>query len=226
MGRYDRNIGTITIGEQQMLKTKSVCVIGCGGLGGGVIENLVRIGVGRLTVVDGDSFDVSNLNRQVLSNENNLGKSKALEAAEQMHQINSEVEIRAIEGLLSADNASEIIKGCDAAVDALDNVEARLALEDACEKAEIPLIHGAISGWNGQVGVVMPGSGILHQIYESDMQDGSPTNPSFTPAVVSALQAAETIKVLLGREDTLRNKLLMMDLLYHEYEVIDFGGGL
>ena len=226
MGRYDRNIGTITIEEQQLLKTKSVCVIGCGGLGGGVIENLVRMGVGRLTVVDGDSFDVSNLNRQVLSNEGNLGKSKALEAAEQMHQINGEVEIKPIEGLLSADNAREIIGGCDVVVDALDNVEARLALEDACDVEEIPLIHGAISGWNGQVGVVMPGSGILHQIYESDMEDGSPTNPSFTPAVVSALQASETIKVLLGREESLRNKLLMIDLLDHEYEVIDFGGAL
>jgi molybdopterin/thiamine biosynthesis adenylyltransferase len=226
MGRYDRNIGTITIEEQQLLKTKSVCVIGCGGLGGGVIENLVRMGVGKLTVVDGDSFDVSNLNRQVLSNEGNIGRSKALEAANQMHQINGEVEINAIEGLLSADNAREIIGGCNVVVDALDNVEARLALEDACDVEGIPLIHGAISGWNGQVGVVMPGSGILHQIYECDMEDGSPTNPSFTPAVVSALQASETIKVLLGREESLRNKLLMIDLLDHEYEVIDFGGAL
>jgi molybdopterin/thiamine biosynthesis adenylyltransferase len=169
---------------------------------------------------------VSNLNRQVLSNEGNLGKSKALEAAEQMSMINSEVTFVAIEDLLTAENAREIIHGCDAVVDALDNVEARLALEDACEAEGIPMVHGAISGWNGQVGVVMPGSGIMHQIYEGGMQDGSPTNPSFTPAVVSALQASETIKVLLGREEILRNKLLMIDLLDHEYEVIDFGGDL
>ena len=226
MGRYDRNIGTITIEEQELLKSKAVCVVGCGGLGGGIIENLTRMGVGELTVVDGDSFDVSNLNRQVLSNEGNLGRSKALEAAEQMSKINSEITLIAIEELLTAENAGDIIDGCDAVVDALDNVESRLALEDACEKAGIPLIHGAISGWNGQVGVVMPGSGILHQIYGSDMEDSSPTNPSFTPAVVSALQAAETIKVLLGREDILMNKLLMIDLMYHEYEVIDFGGDL
>ena len=226
MGRYDRNIGTITIEEQELLKSKAVCVVGCGGLGGGIIENLTRMGVGELTVVDGDSFDVSNLNRQVLSNEGNLGRSKALEAAEQMSKINSEITLIAIEELLTAENAGDIIDGCDAVVDALDNVESRLALEDACEKAGIPLIHGAISGWNGQVGVVMPGSGILHQIYESDMEDGSPTNPSFTPAVISAIQASETIKVLLGREEILRNKLLMIDLMYHEYEVIDFGGDL
>lgn len=226
MGRYDRNIGTITIEEQELLSKKSVCVVGCGGLGGGVIENLTRMGVGELTVVDGDSFDVSNLNRQVLSNEDNIGKSKALEAIEQMSRINSEITLIAIEDLLTAENAGSIIDGCDVVVDALDNVEARLALEDACAAEGVPLVHGAISGWNGQVGVVMPGSGILHQIYESGLQDNTPTNPSFTPAVISALQASETIKVLLGREEILRNKLLMVDLLEHEYEVIDFGGDL
>ena len=226
MGRYDRNIGTITIEEQRLLNTKSVCVVGCGGLGGGVIENLTRMGVGELTVVDGDSFDVSNLNRQVLSNQENIGKSKALEAIEQMSKINSEITLIAIEDLLNKENAGSIIDGCDVVVDALDNVDARLALEDACAAERVPLVHGAISGWNGQVGVVMPGSGILHQIYESGLQDNTPTNPSFTPAVISALQASETIKVLLGREEILRNKLLMVDLLEHEYEVIDFGGDL
>ncbi len=226
MGRYDRNIGTITIEEQALLAEKSVCVVGCGGLGGGVIENLTRMGVGEITVVDGDSFDESNLNRQVLSNEENLGKSKAVEAIEQMSRINSEITLIAVEDLLNEENAGSIIDGCDIVVDALDNVDARLALEDACKAEGITLVHGAISGWNGQVGVVMPGSGILHQIYEGATGDDSPTNPSFTPAVISALQAAETIKVLLGREEILRNKLLMIDLLDHEYEVIDFGGDL
>lgn len=226
MGRYDRSIGTITIEEQALLASKSVCVVGCGGLGGGVIENLTRMGVGELTVVDGDVFDESNLNRQVLSNEGNLGRSKALEAAEQMTHINSEITIIAIEDLLNEDNAADIINGCDVVVDALDNVTARLTLEDACEKEKIPLVHGAISGWNGQVGVVMPGSRILHEIYQDDLQYGTATNPSFTPAVIAGLQAAETIKVLLEREGILRNKLLVMDLLDHEYEIIDFGGTL
>lgn len=225
MGRYDRNIGTITIEEQEILKAKSVCVVGCGGLGGGVIENLTRMGVGGLTVVDGDVFDESNLNRQVLSCEANLGKSKAVEAAEQMSRINSEITFVAIEDLLNADNAAAIIDGCDVVVDALDNPETRLILENACEALNIPLVHGAISGWNGQVGVCMPGSRMMSQLYGyGEGTDESPTNPSFTPAVVSAIQAAETIKVLLGREETLTNKLLMMDLLEHEYDIIDFGG--
>lgn len=224
MGRYDRNIGTITIEDQAVLACKSVCVVGCGGLGGGVIENLTRMGVGELTLVDGDVFDESNLNRQVLSNEDNLGKSKALEAAEQMSRINSEITFVAIEDLLNEENAAAIIDGSDLVVDALDNVEARFALEKACSELNIPLVHGAISGWNGQVGVVMPGSGILSEIYmDPEPTDDAPTNPSFTPAVVSAIQASETIKMLLNREEALRNKILMIDLLDHEYEIIDFG---
>ena len=224
MGRYDRNIGTITIEDQAVLACKSVCVVGCGGLGGGVIENLTRMGVGELTLVDGDVFDESNLNRQVLSNEDNLGKSKALEAVEQMSRINSEITFVAIEDLLNEENAAAIIDGSDLVVDALDNVEARFALEKACSELNIPLVHGAISGWNGQVGVVMPGSGILSEIYmDPEPTDDAPTNPSFTPAVVSAIQASETIKMLLNREEALRNKILMIDLLDHEYEIIDFG---
>jgi len=227
MGRYDRNIGTITIEDQAVLACKSVCVVGCGGLGGGVIENLTRMGVGEITVVDGDVFDESNLNRQVLSNEGNLGESKALEAVEQMSRINSEITLIAIEDLLNEDNAAAIIDGCDVVVDALDNMKARFALEKACEELNIPLVHGAISGWNGQVGIVMPGSGIISQIYADDSVSDEPaTNPSFTPAVVSAIQAMETIKLLLCREEALVNRLLMIDLLDHEYEVIDFGGDL
>lgn len=225
MGRYDRNIGTITIEDQAVLACKSVCVVGCGGLGGGVIENLTRMGVGEITVVDGDVFDESNLNRQVLSNEENLGNSKAVEAAEQMSRINSEITFVAITDLLNADNAEAIIHGSDVVVDALDNVETRLILERACEKLNIPLVHGAIGGWNGQVGIVMPGSRILSQLYsEQSAENDSPTNPSFTPAVVSALQAAEAIKLMLCMEEALINKLLIIDLLDHEYEVIDFGG--
>ena len=226
MKRYQRNIGTKTKEEQECLKQKSVCIVGCGGLGGGVIENLTRMGVGELTLVDGDVFDETNLNRQVLSNEENLGKSKALEAAEQMGKINSEIYLIAIEELLDADNARDIIAGSDVVVDALDNIEARLVLEAACEAEGIPLVHGAISGWHGQVGVVMPGSRILSQLYGNDAEtDEKPTNPSFTPAVISAMEAAETMKVLLDRPEALKNKLLMIDLLDHEYEIIDFGGG-
>jgi molybdopterin/thiamine biosynthesis adenylyltransferase len=99
-------------------------------------------------------------------------------------------------------------------------------MEDACSGKDIPLIHGAIGGWIGQVAVVRPGARILHMIYQENksgetQQEGG--NPSFTPAVISGIQVAETIKVLLGKESALENKMLMMDLMNHEYEIIDFG---
>lgn len=222
MKRYQRNIGTITQEEQNLLGKKSVCIIGCGGLGGGVIENLTRMGVGNLTVVDGDVFDETNLNRQVLSHEKNLGAAKALEAAEQMNLINSNVTITPVHGILTEENASDIIRGHDVVVDALDNVGARRCLEQACEAENIPLVHGAIGGWNGQVGIVMPGCRMIQQLYEVESQVAAPTNPPFTPAVVAAMEAAETVELLLNRDEALRNKLLVLDLLNHEYEVIDF----
>lgn len=222
--RYDRNIGTISPEEQVLLMQKAVCVIGCGGLGGGVIENLVRLGIGKLTIVDCDVFDETNLNRQVLSNENNLGKSKAEEGAAQMATINSAVEITPINAELNEENCRGIIAGHDLVIDAVDNIKARLILEKACEEEGITLVHGAIAGWNGQVAVVRPGDRLFENIYQGADDRGEELetgNPSFTPAVVSAIQAAEAIKVLLGKEGVLEKKMLMVDLLDHQYEVIE-----
>ncbi len=225
-GRYSRNAGVVSPKEQQSLSQKSVCVIGCGGLGGGLIENLVRTGVGKLTVVDSDVFDVTNLNRQVLSNETNIGSSKATEAASQMKLINSDVEITPIQAEITKENCRKIIAGHDIVIDAVDNINTRRILEEACETERTILIHGAIGGWSGQVAVVRPGDALISKIYpevEGDTAvDTSAGNISFTASVVSAIQASEVIKVLLGKEEALYNKLLVIDLLDHEYEIIEF----
>lgn len=225
-GRYDRNLGTISKEEQELLKEKSVCIIGCGGLGGGVIEGLTRLGVGRLTIVDGDVFDASNLNRQVLSNEKNIGLSKAEEGKRQMADINPAVQIHAINAFYTEENSREIIKGHDVVVDALDNISSRKILELACEDEGIPMVHGAIAGWHGQVAVVMPGDRIIHTLYEGNENYGAEKetgNPSFTPAIVAAMETAETLKLLLGREGILKNSVLTLDILNHQYDVINFG---
>lgn len=224
--RYDRNIGTISPREQKLLGEKSVCVIGCGGLGGGIIEGLTRLGVGRLTIVDGDVFDISNLNRQVLSNEDNIGMLKAEEGMRQMGQINSETRICPVCAFYTEENSREIISGHDVVIDALDNINSRKILEDACEEENIPLVHGAIAGWHGQVAVIMPGDRLIHTLYDGDENYGMEKetgNPSFTPAVTGALQVAETLKLLLNREGVLANKVLSVDILNHQYELIDFG---
>ncbi len=225
--RYERSSMTITPEENKLLHEKKVCVAGCGGLGGGVIEGLVRTGIGTVRAIDGDVFDETNLNRQVLSNEGNLGRSKAEEAVLQMKLINSEVVIEPVYEFLDESNAAELIRGFDAVVDALDNISSRRILERACEAENIPLVHGAIAGWNGQVSVVMPGDGTIAAVYEGESENGEEVltgNPYFTPAVVSAIEVAETVKLLLGREGSLTGRMLTIDLLHHEYEIIDFRG--
>lgn len=229
--RYSRNVGSITEEEQQILSQKAVCVIGCGGLGGGVIENLVRMGVGKLTVVDSDVFDVTNLNRQVLSNEQNIGRSKAIEAAEQMKLINSTVEITPMQTKITEENCRQIIAEHDLVIDAVDNIGTRLTLEKACEHENIVLVHGAIAGWGGQVGIVNPGNKLISKIYQGYTEDGDSSdkgaeketgNLPVPAATVSAIQAAEATKVLLDKDEVLYDKLLVLDLLNHEYEIIEF----
>lgn len=223
--RYARNIGTVTSEEQEILRGSAVCVVGCGGLGGGVIEGLTRIGVGRLTIIDGDVFEMSNLNRQLFSNEDNIGHSKAVDTRLQLKKINSDVQVNSIQTVLDEDNALELIHGHDVVVDALDSVRSRITLEEACETEKIPLVHGAIEGWNGQVAVIMPGDRILQGIYGGApfADEGSkPSNSFFTASVISAIEVAETVKLLLDRDGKLTGRMLTLDLLGNEYEIIEF----
>ena len=224
-GRYERNKNMLTSEENSKLKDFRVCVVGCGGLGGYVIEFLGRLGIGWITAVDGDVFDETNLNRQLLSTEAAIGKSKALEAVERMKLVNSEIHVHGISAYVTPNNCEEIIRGHDAVVDALDNMTVRRLLEEHCEHLNIPMIHGAIAGWYGQVSTILPGDRTLEKIYPDGEQKGVETelgNPSFTPALVASVEAAETLKVLLGKGDLLRNQLLTIDLLYHDYETYDF----
>lgn len=123
--RYIRNINALSEVECRSLRDKHVVVVGCGGLGGYVISALARIGVTQITVVDSDSFEESNLNRQLFSRENNLGKPKVEVVADEVSKINSEVKIKALQEKLTEENAKEIIEGSDCVVDCLDNFESR-----------------------------------------------------------------------------------------------------
>ena len=224
--RYARNIPAITADEQQLLSAKRVCVCGCGGLGGYVVEYLARVGVGAIVVVDGDAFETSNLNRQLLCREDNLGQPKAAAAKERAASINSDVDVVVHDQRVTAENASEILKGCDVVVDALDSAEARFALEHWCATANVPLVHGAISGWYAQVTTIAPGSGALEKVYPNDQSRPSgekPASLSFTPALAAAIEASECVKVLLGKGDVLYGKLALIDLLSNTWRIVDLG---
>lgn len=219
--RYDRN-RIFSIEQQDELGEKKAAVIGCGGLGGYAIEMLARAGVGHLRVCDGDVFDETNLNRQLLCTEDVLGKSKAEAAAERIKAVNSKTEAEAFCCNLTEENADEILAECDVVIDALDSVGAKLMLQRACRRQEIPMIHGAIGGWFGQVTTIFPGNDTLSLIYSDDTEVSQELgNPSFSPAMVSAIQVSEAVKVMLGKDDILMRKLLFIDLMTNDFQIVE-----
>lgn len=224
MQRYARNMKTLSLEENNSLKNFKACVVGCGGLGGYIIEELGRIGIGSITAVDGDVFEESNLNRQLLSSVDNLGSSKAEAAEIRMRKVNPLIKINPVCKRLDMENGLDILAGHDIVLDALDNIESRLTLEKLAEKAGIPLVHGAIAGWFGQVTTILPGDRTLSLLYPEGESRGIEKelgNPSFTPALVSSIQVAEAVKLLIRRGEALRRKLLIINLLDQEYEIIE-----
>lgn len=233
--RYLRN-GIFSDMDQATLKQKKVAVIGCGGLGGYVIEMLVRLGVGHLVVCDGDTFGESNLNRQLLATEANVGKGKADEAAKRVSEINSSVQVTVYSEKLTGQNGRRIIYGCDLVIDALDTPRDKVLIEALCDELEITLVHGAISGWFGQVAVVFPGDEMLYRFYEcrdeaEDAEfdglyeiydtDENYGNPAFTPALVASMQVSETVKLLLNTGNHMAGYMTLIDLYYNETQIIE-----
>lgn len=222
--RYQRNRQMISIEQQQTLLSSQVAVVGCGGLGGFVIEELARLGVGRLLLIDADVFEEHNLNRQLLATIDNLGTSKAAAAAKRVMEINPAVMVDLRQVRVGIDNGLQLLTGMDVVVDAIDNIDGRLDLEQICAELDIPLIHGAIAGWFGQVGCVRPGRQVLQKLYANWVEgkgiESTFGNPSFTPALVGSLQAAETCKLLLGQGQLIEERILAVDLLHMRFDEI------
>lgn len=224
MDRYARNDTAISRQEQAFLSTRRVFVAGCGGLGGYVLEYLGRLGVGHLTAADGDVFQSSNLNRQLLSTQSTLGKNKAETARERMEAVNPEISFTAVPEFLEAGNADALLGGHHLAVDALDNADARLLLFRAARRAGIPMIHGAIAGWCLRVAAVFPEDTVLPALWESAGKHGVESEAGslcFTAACAAALEAAEAVKLLLGRGSLLRRAMLEVDLLGGTFDRIE-----
>ena len=223
MDRYAKNRKMLSDADMAKLNSSRVCVVGCGGLGGYVIEMLLRIGVGHITAIDGDQFDVSNLNRQLLAHEGNLGRYKAQVALERAEQVNSDITFTGVTAFLTQENAEELIVGHHVVVDALDQISTRKILAGACEAEAIPMVYGAIAGWYGQVAVIDPGEDTLEKLYKSGQDRGEEQklgNPSFTPALVASLQVSQVIKLILGRGELIKGGFLHVDLLNNEFEYI------
>lgn len=220
--RHSRNIPALSEADMEKLAASKVLVLGCGGLGGYITEYLSRAGVGELTVVDGDVFEESNLNRQLLSTSENIGQKKALAAAERVRAIDPSIVITPVCEFLTKENASALMADADLVIDALDNVPSRLILEDAAAEAGLTIIHGAICGWELQAMLVPPGSGLLHQIYTDVHMPVSKTSLSFTPAACAAIEVSMAIKYLCDPEAEPEKRLLAGSLDDMNFEIIHF----
>ena len=215
--RYIRNLGALSEDECALLREKTVLVAGCGGLGGYLIEMLLRLGVGEIRAADGDRFEASNLNRQLLAVPALLGRSKAEIAAERAAAVNPDVRFTAVPEFVTEANAAQLVRGCDAVLDALDNIASRRMLAQACARAGIPLVHGAICGWSAQAAVVLPGDGLMERIYPEGAALKSKASLSFTPPFCAALQTALCVRLLTGR-GVEAGKLYVADLLDMELQ--------
>lgn len=209
--------------EKALLAGKSALVLGLGGLGGYLCEFLCRLGIGHLTVTDGDVFEVSNLDRQLNASENTLGNSKARETARRILSIRPDCRITAVEEYFAAENAKKLMRGQDIVLDGLDSPSARLLAADTASALGIPFIHGAIDGWNLQAASVLPGNQLLHLLYPAEKPGRIPGQTlSFVPAVCAGIQVSEAAKLLCGQKAALENRLFLMDLSTLETQTIDF----
>ena len=217
--RYERNVPALTEAECEILRGKRVLVVGCGGLGGHLIDMLARIGIGALRVVDGDVFEPSNLNRQLLSEMPLLGVSKAKAAAARVSRVNPEVEIEAVDSFLTEGNVRRLLLFCDAVLDGLDNIKSRRILAKECTRAGIPYIYGAVNGWVAQAAVSMPGDRLIEALYPEGAVLKNKSVLSFTPALCASMQVSLCVKLLLGRPVE-TSTVFYFDLLNQEFETI------
>lgn len=217
--RYTRNIPALTEEECRSLQTKRILVVGCGGLGGHILDMLCRLGVGALRAVDGDVFEETNLNRQLLSQIPLLGVNKARAAADHIRRINPSVDAEAVETFLTEENADELVRGCHIVMDALDNIPARHILADAAARAGIPYIYGGIQGWVAQAAVSMPGDGLIRKLLPEGTVIRDKSVLSFTPALCAAMQVSLCTRVLTGRP-VQAETVLYCDLLHQDFETI------
>ncbi|WP_046246286.1 molybdopterin-synthase adenylyltransferase MoeB [Hymenobacter terrenus] len=229
--RYNRHLLLPEVGPlgQQKLKAAKVLVVGCGGLGCPVLQYLAAAGVGTLGLLDFDTVDDSNLQRQVLYSTADVGHPKAVVAAARLHAQNPFIELRTHQVHLSATNALALFAGYDVVVDCSDNFATRYLVNDACVILGKPLVFGAIFKFEGQVSVFNYQGGPTYRcLYPEPPAPGDAPSCSETgvlgvlPGLVGTMQAAEALKIILGLGEVLSGRLLLVDVLGMRFQTIRF----
>ncbi len=212
--RYDRQIIIPGIGEagQEKLKKARVVIAGSGGLGSPISLYLAAAGLGTLRIIDNDKVELSNLNRQILHWDKDIGKAKTKSANDKLSQLNKNITIETVNTTIDETNVSALVADFDIIVDAMDNMPTRYLLNKAAIENGIPFVHGAIFGLEGRAMTVIPGeSACIRCLYH-----GTPPKEKFpvlgtTPAIIGAIEATEVIKYLTGIGTLRTNRLLIYD---------------
>ena len=218
--RYSRQVMLEEIGYEGQLKLKNakVCVVGVGGLGNPIATRLVAMGIGKIRIVDRDVIELSNLHRQTMFDESDIGQVKVEAAAKKLKKMNPDVEIEALPVSVNDYTALDVVEGCDVVIDALDSVNARYSLNKACIKKNIPFVTGAAVGVSGQAFTIIPKeSACYHCLFPALDEDSMPTcsiegvHPSIL-SIIGGIEVAEAVKIITGKKPNLANRILHVDL--------------
>ena len=229
--RYLRNRGSMSANDQIKLAQSRVAVIGCGGLGGHVILMLARIGIGALAVADPDKFDETNLNRQAFALTDTVGKNKTQVAAQMVAQVNPAVTVQQFQAAVTYENAGTILKDADVVVDCLDNRPDRQMLKSASRQMQIPMIHGAVAGFGGQVVTIDPQQNgycdLFADIEETEEHRAPGAEillgvPPIAPVFIASLQTMAAVNILLNRNGFSDGRLLFADIEQGTFDYFDF----
>jgi molybdopterin/thiamine biosynthesis adenylyltransferase len=221
LDRYKRQI--LLFGEegQERLKKANLFIAGAGGLGSPISIYLSVAGVGTITLVDKDIVEQTNLNRQILHYEKDIGRKKTASAEEKLTALNPDITINVIETTIDENNVSRLVGNADGIIDAMDNFPTRYLLNDTAIKKSIPFFHGAIRGLYGQATTIIPGkTACLRCIFPKAPPKEVFPVVGVTPGLIGMVQATETLKYLLGTGELLANRLLIWDGLTSHVEEI------
>jgi len=211
-GRYDRQMPVFGEEGQERIRNANVFIAGAGGLGSLVSMYLAAAGIGRISIVDHDTVDITNLNRQLLHGTSDLGRQKTVSARETLTGINPDVEIDAVSEKIDESNVFELAYDCDLIVDAMDNFHARYLLNKAAVARNIPLFHGAVHGFDGQITTVIPGeTPCLRCIFPETLPGTAIPAIGATCGVIASVQVTEVLKYLTGIGTLATNRLLIWD---------------
>jgi len=220
LDRYSRQIMLEEIGYQGQLKLKqaSVCVVGVGGLGNPIVTRLAAMGVGKNRIVDRDVIELSNLHRQTMFNEDDVGQVKVETAAKKLRKLNADIIIEELPVSINDYTAFDVVDGCDVVIDALDSVNARYSLNKACIEKKIPFVTGAAVGVTGQSFTILPNeSACYHCLFPALDEDSMPTcsiegvHPSIL-SIIGGIEVSEAVKIITGKEPSLKDRVLHVDL--------------